>query len=209
MVRMAPEDFGPRLREEREMRGMSLDELAEVTKVSVELWEGLERNDFSRWPSGIFARAFVRDYAKAIGLDADAVVNDFCRAFPIGDRRAARIVKAQAQLIGHNHQAPEADLLPAGRERRKARRPEAPQSRRVIYAPRALAAIADILFVTGLAASAANLLDAGFLASAGVVALLYFTTSTIGTGATPGVRLLAAIRHRAPSLFANRRTVSA
>ena len=76
---MTPDDFGPSLRAERERLGISLDELAIATKVSVELWEGMERNDFSRWPSGIFARAFVRDYARAIGLDSDAVVNEFCR----------------------------------------------------------------------------------------------------------------------------------
>ena len=65
------ETFGPRLRAERERRGISLDTIASVTKVGGDLWEGLERNDFSRWPSGIFARAFVRDYARAIGLDSD------------------------------------------------------------------------------------------------------------------------------------------
>src|ERR671932_1735359 len=95
------ETFGPRLRSERERRGISLDTIADVTNVSVELWQGLERNDFSRWPSGIFARAFMRDYAKAVGLDADETVDEFCRLFPNGDRRAARLVRAQAELIGH------------------------------------------------------------------------------------------------------------
>ncbi len=206
---MVPEEFGPRLRQEREVRGMTLDELAVATKVSVDLWEGLERNDFSRWPSGISARAFVRDYANAIGLDADAVVNDFCRAFPIGDRRASRIVQAQAQLIGHRHQVVAGELLPAGRERRATRRTDsAPPSRRVIYAPRVVAAAIDVLCVTGFAVFGAGLLGTGLLSCAGVASLLYFTASTIGTGATPGVRLLEAVRHRAPSLFTDRRTVS-
>ena len=74
-------------RAERERRGISIDTIASVTKVGADLWEGLERNDFSRWPSGIFARAFVRDYARAIGLDADEAVDEFCRLFPMGDRR--------------------------------------------------------------------------------------------------------------------------
>ena len=85
------ETFGPRLRAERERRGITLDTIASVTKVGSDLWEGLERNDFSRWPSGIFARAFVRDYARAIGLDSDEVVDEFCRLFPLGDRRTSRI----------------------------------------------------------------------------------------------------------------------
>src|SRR6266508_3520259 len=56
--------FGPRLRSERERRGISIDTIVAVTKVGADLWTGLERNDFSKWPSGIFARAFVRDYAR-------------------------------------------------------------------------------------------------------------------------------------------------
>ena len=58
--------FGPRLRSERERRGISIETIVTVTKVGADLWLGLERNDFSKWPSGIFARAFVRDYAKAV-----------------------------------------------------------------------------------------------------------------------------------------------
>ena len=93
--------FGPRLRAERERRGISLDTIAAVTNVSADLWDGLERNDLSRWPSGIFARSFVRDYARAIGLDETEVVNDFCRLFPNGDRRARRLIEAHARIIGH------------------------------------------------------------------------------------------------------------
>jgi transcriptional regulator with XRE-family HTH domain len=73
------ETFGPWLRSERERRGISLDTLASVTKVNAGLWDGLERNDFSRWPSGIFARAFVRDYARALALDETEVIDEFCR----------------------------------------------------------------------------------------------------------------------------------
>ena len=96
------ETFGPRLRSERERRGISLETIASVTKVGAELWDGLERNDFSRWPTGIFARAFVRDYARAVGLDADEVVDEFCRLFAVGDRRAERMIKAHGALIGHD-----------------------------------------------------------------------------------------------------------
>src|SRR3954467_13654224 len=81
------ETFGPRLRRERERRGISLETLADRTNVSVELWMGLESNDFSKWPGGLFARAFVRDYARVVGLDPGELIDDFCRLYPIGDRR--------------------------------------------------------------------------------------------------------------------------
>src|SRR5262245_7344237 len=95
------EAFGPNLRRIRMQRGISLDQIAAATKVSQDLWSGLERNDLSRWPTGIYARAYVRAYALQLGVDAEATVNDFCRFFPQGDRRAARLVRAQAALVGH------------------------------------------------------------------------------------------------------------
>src|SRR5207248_1935059 len=61
--------FGPTLRRLRLQRGISLDRLATDTKVSVDLWNGLERNDLSRWPTGIYARSYVRAYATHIGVD--------------------------------------------------------------------------------------------------------------------------------------------
>ena len=111
--------FGPRLRRERERRGISLETIATLTNVSVELWIGLEGNDFSRWPKGIFARAFVRDYAKAVGLDANEVVDDFCRLFPLGDRRAVPRIREQAKLIGHDATiGDDRSLMPDGVDRR-------------------------------------------------------------------------------------------
>src|SRR5215467_1019843 len=115
------EAFGPRLRRERERRGISLDHIALLTNVTVELWMGLERNDFSQWPGGLFARAFVRDYANAIGADADEVVDDFCRLFPVGDRRANSLIRAQSEIIGHQTSyADDRALIPGGVDRRGA-----------------------------------------------------------------------------------------
>jgi len=96
------EAFGPNLRRIRLQRGVSLQQLATATKVSETLWAGLERNDFSRWPNGIFARAYVREYAKAIGVDPEATVDEFCRWFPNGDRRALPVIKGQAEIVGHS-----------------------------------------------------------------------------------------------------------
>ena len=93
------EAFGPNLRRIRVQRGISLDSIAEATKISPDLLVGLESNDLSRWPSGLYARAYIRAYAMHIGVDADAAVNDFCRWFPQGDRRAERIVREQAAIV--------------------------------------------------------------------------------------------------------------
>ena len=57
-----PDSFGTRLRQQREQRQISLTTIAEQTKIKMSLLEGLERDDISQWPIGIFRRAFVRSY---------------------------------------------------------------------------------------------------------------------------------------------------
>lgn len=205
---MGRDDFGPQLRVEREWRGITLDELAAMTNVSVDLWEALERNDFSRWPSGVFARAFVRDYARAVGLDADAVVNDFCRYFPNGDRRAAGIVRQKAELIGHPFQGNEAELLPAGRERRKRERQPTGPSPMAVYGPRIAAAAVDLACVSLISIGLAGPFNGGFLSTLGLSATMYFAASMVVLGRSPGQRVIDAVRLRVPTLFASRRTVS-
>jgi cytoskeletal protein RodZ len=75
-------DFGTFLRLAREQRGVSLQELAVTTKISARVLEALERNDPSKLPGGIFSRAFVRAYAREVGLDPDVAVASFVSAFP-------------------------------------------------------------------------------------------------------------------------------
>jgi transcriptional regulator with XRE-family HTH domain len=77
-----PDSFGARLRRQRERQKIELTAIAEQTKISLALLEGLERDDIERWPAGIFRRSFVRSYAQAIGLDPDAVVHEFLELFP-------------------------------------------------------------------------------------------------------------------------------
>ena len=74
-------DFGGKLREAREQRGVSLRQIAANTKISVAALEALERNDISKLPGGIFSRAFVRSYATEVGLDPEQTVTDFLQRF--------------------------------------------------------------------------------------------------------------------------------
>ena len=96
------EAFGPNLRRIRMQRGVSVHALVSATNVNAALWEGLERNDLSRWPTGIYARAYVRSYAKLIGADPESTVDQFCRCFPHGDRRAEIVIRGQAEIVGHD-----------------------------------------------------------------------------------------------------------
>ena len=76
------DSFGSRLRYERERRQIALRSIAESTKIGIALLDGLERDDVSRWPSGIFRKSFVRSYAAAIGLDPEPVVREFVERYP-------------------------------------------------------------------------------------------------------------------------------
>jgi cytoskeleton protein RodZ len=72
--------FGDRLRREREMRGITLDEITESTKISRRHLEALEREHFDQLPGGVFNKGFVRAYARFLGIDEDQAVADYSAA---------------------------------------------------------------------------------------------------------------------------------
>ncbi len=74
--------FGETLRQERELRGVSLREIADATNISRRFLEAIENDRVEILPGGVFRRAFVRQYASYLGLDADRVVEDFKHAHP-------------------------------------------------------------------------------------------------------------------------------
>jgi transcriptional regulator with XRE-family HTH domain len=77
-----PDRFGARLRQRREERGIDLVTIARQTKIKQTLLEALERDDVSQWPTGVYRRAFIRAYARAIDFDPDTMVREFNECFP-------------------------------------------------------------------------------------------------------------------------------
>ena len=73
--------FGERLRREREMRGVSLEEISDSTKIGTRSLKAIEDNEFDKLPGGIFNKGFVRAYSKFLGLDEDETVADFDAAW--------------------------------------------------------------------------------------------------------------------------------
>ncbi len=88
---MEREPLGPRLRDARERRGLSLRQIATTTKIATVALEALESGEFSRLPGGIYSRAFVRAYAAEVGLDPEESVADFVAEQSLQERDAARI----------------------------------------------------------------------------------------------------------------------
>jgi len=185
------EAFGPNLRRIRVQRGISLDQIATATKVSTDLWNGLERNDFSRWPSGIYARSYVRAYAVQIGVDAEAAVDDFCRFFPQGDRRVARLVREQAALVGHSSQFKDDYTVTVERDRRAAQESdEGVPAIAFTRAGRVVAAIADTVAVISSALVLAFFVPIGWAASLAICALVYYAAALVSLGCSPAVWLI-------------------
>jgi len=77
--------FGTRLRLQREEHQIPLATIAEQTKIKLSLLEGLERDDVSRWPTGIFRRSYFRAYARAIGIEPDSMLREFQALYPDPD----------------------------------------------------------------------------------------------------------------------------
>ena len=91
--------FVTRLRRYRQKSGISLDEIVAETHVRREHLDAFEQNDLAGWPKGLYARAWVRAYASAVGLDPIDTVNEFCRLFPQGDRRLQPTMAQMAAIV--------------------------------------------------------------------------------------------------------------
>ena len=71
---MSSTPFGEHLRREREMRGVSLDEIAAATRISTRFLEAIEKDQWDQLPGGVFNRGFIRSIARFLGLDEESLV---------------------------------------------------------------------------------------------------------------------------------------
>ena len=71
---MTGEKLGEYLKRERELRGISIEEVAEGTKIAIHMLRAMEADQWSRMPAEIFTRGFLRSYAEFIGLSPDDII---------------------------------------------------------------------------------------------------------------------------------------
>lgn len=187
--------FGPNLRRRRLQQRIALEEIAARTNVSLELWEGLERNDLSRWPTGVAARAYIRDYASILDLDPDETVDEFCRVTPHGDRRRARQLQETAALLRHQVLVWRDDL-PAGTNRERRTAPgishDSQDSLSVNTSLRPRVAVLDLIVVVVLAAGVSAAFRVNVWTTLLVTTLLYHGLSTALLGCAPTIWMLDA-----------------
>src|SRR5436305_2965630 len=107
-----PGSFGHWLRRQRELREISLRDIAERTKISLRYLEAMEDDRFDLLPAPVFAKGFLREYARYVGLSPDEVVNHWLSVQPAveGERPADPSAAAGRPFRGEH---PRAD--PSGR----------------------------------------------------------------------------------------------
>ena len=69
--------LGDYLKQAREKKGLSLEQVASQTRIQVPHLQALESEDFANLPAKVFAKGFVRSYAKALGLDEEEALQYF------------------------------------------------------------------------------------------------------------------------------------
>ncbi|QJR15704.1 RodZ domain-containing protein [Usitatibacter palustris] len=89
-----PRTLGALLVAERERQALSRTDVAQRLHMSVSQVEALEGGDYARLPKGTFLRGFVRNYAKVLGLDPEAVLVLLAETAPL-DKRPAIVVQSQ------------------------------------------------------------------------------------------------------------------
>ena len=97
---MTPQEtFVTRLRRQRLRARVSVEQIADALRIKPEIVAAFENNDLSEWPRGLYSRAWIRAYALAVDLDAFDTVDEFCRLFPQGDRRAGATIQEIAAIV--------------------------------------------------------------------------------------------------------------
>lgn len=91
---MSKGSFGEHLRREREMRGVSLDEISVATRITTRFLEAMETEQWDRLPGGVFNRGFVRAVARFLGLNEENLVAEYKLA--IGDQAGMEVAAGQA-----------------------------------------------------------------------------------------------------------------
>ncbi|MBY0199921.1 helix-turn-helix domain-containing protein [Priestia megaterium] len=75
-------ELGQRLRQERENKGLSLEDLQKLTKIQKRYLLGIEEGNYEVMPGKFYVRAFIKQYCEAIGLDTDAIFEEYKSDIP-------------------------------------------------------------------------------------------------------------------------------
>ncbi len=75
-------ELGTRLKEARLSKGYSLDDLQEITKIQKRYLVGIEEGNYSIMPGSFYVRAFIKQYAEAVGLNPEEILETYKSELP-------------------------------------------------------------------------------------------------------------------------------
>ncbi|WP_319023470.1 helix-turn-helix domain-containing protein [Peribacillus frigoritolerans] len=75
-------ELGNRLKEAREAKGLSLEDLQELTKIQKRYLIGIEEGNYSMMPGKFYVRAFIKQYCEAVGLDSEEIFEQYKNEIP-------------------------------------------------------------------------------------------------------------------------------
>lgn len=91
--------FGEKLKQEREKRNITLEQISATTKISTRMLQALEENKFNQLPGGIFNKGFVRAYSRCVGMDEDQAVADYLQASGDAVRTEGELRENEGQRV--------------------------------------------------------------------------------------------------------------
>ena len=188
------------LKRAREERGITLADIAAVTKVNASLLDALERGDVSRWPKGLYRRSFFRDYLGAIGLPAEPHVDTFIQLFPDGEERPAATVRAAEMPAAPAVSAPWTGPLPSAHLRLTfgettgagwvAKAAVHPARTSAGIGQRLLAAVADLVVLAAVTFGATSVSGTNPGVTAAIIVGAYYSLATLLFGRSPASALI-------------------
>jgi cytoskeletal protein RodZ len=101
---MSSTPFGEHLRREREMRGVSLEEISAATRIGTRFLQAIENDQWDQLPGGVFNRGFIRSIARFLGLDEDSLVAEYALGNH-GKGDAAKIAERPVDIPRNWHPA--------------------------------------------------------------------------------------------------------
>ena len=88
-------ELGAHLKEARLAKGYSLDDLQEITKIQKRYLIGIEEGNYSIMPGSFYVRAFIKQYAEAVGLDPEKLLDNYRSDIPMVHKRRSGTIDSR------------------------------------------------------------------------------------------------------------------
>ncbi|GAA0332361.1 helix-turn-helix domain-containing protein [Bacillus carboniphilus] len=107
-------ELGNRLREAREAKGLSLEDLQEITKIQKRYLVGIEEGNYAPMPGNFYVRAFIKQYAEAVGLEPEEIFHEYASEIPTShqDDLPEQLSRVQTRKTGPVSHSKVFDIIP-------------------------------------------------------------------------------------------------